>query len=445
VHQPARNVTAGAHEFFGRRYRAPVWDSAGRVVYLVGTSGLWRVQLGADGQPDILSRVIAVPGSELSSVVTTPEHNRYWTTDGGQSLVVLTRDTASFVAGLYRVDLTHGTATPWYSASQEIDDPWISKARIVGSPVRNRLVLVAEDLQHPAEVWTASAWDQPRQLTKLNASIGVGSLPGGRMIKWQDSSGRTLRGVIMLPGGYAEGRRYPLVVFQFPGEHKSERVNHFGGDDAAGLMNMHLLTTRGYAVLLPDVPSGGADTTLLGATWRAIGGGVDRAVALGIADSARLGIVGHSFGAYGVLGVIIATPRFRAAVALSGGYYDFPAQVLQLQSDGGVIYTKTGVYQLGGSLWERPSAYVANSPVFFLDRVTTPLLLVNGDADPYTLPTQSAQVFVGLRALGRKVEYAIYPGEGHNYLSWTRSHQEDVVNRILEWFDRHLKAPQQPE
>jgi dipeptidyl aminopeptidase/acylaminoacyl peptidase len=188
------------------------------------------------------------------------------------------------------------------------------------------------------------------------------------------------------------------------------------------------------------VPQDIPDTTIMRATWRAVAGGIDRVIALGIADPDRLGIMGHSFGGYGVVSTIVSTHRFRAAVALSGGYYNFPGQFLQLEPDGSFVYTRIGTTNLGGSLWDRSATYVANSPVFFLDRVTTPLLLIDGGSDELTSPQQSEQVFTGLRYLRREVEYVLYPGEGHNYLEWTRAHQLDVVTRILDWLDQHLHA-----
>jgi dipeptidyl aminopeptidase/acylaminoacyl peptidase len=448
--QPARNVTPGVHEVFGRPFLAPVWDRAGRGLYLLGASGVWHVQLG---ERNSLTRVVAMPGAELRWIVGTSDRGRYATPDRGQSLTVLTRDTIALTTELYIADLSRGTVVSWYRAGQELDDPWDSKPRIVGTAAGRRVVFVAEDRRHPADLWTASALGTPQRLTNLNPWVDQDSLPGARVIEWHDAEGRVLRGVLMLPNGYGTERRYPLVVFPYPGELKSLNANRFGGDAAGGLVNMYLLTTRGYAVLLPDVPfvsaatttdgryRFGPDSTLMRMTWDAVAGGVDQAVALGIADPERVGIMGHSFGGYGVLSSIISTHRFRAAVALSGGYYDFPAQFLQLQFDGGSIYTKTSAYVLGGSLWERPAVYIANSPVFFLDRVTTPLLLVAGGGDEFSTPAQSAQVFVGLRTLGREVEYAVYPEEGHTYMFWTRPHQEDLINRVLEWFDKYLRGP----
>ncbi|MGH9892664.1 MAG: alpha/beta hydrolase family protein, partial [bacterium] len=331
-----------------------------------------------------------------------------------------------------------------YAARQAIgdDDSGIRHVYAVASPSTNRLVFRAEDLQRPPDLWVLDPerWE-PRQLTHLNPALEQ-DLPGARLIEWRDNSGRLKRGALMLPVGYVPGRRYPMLVYQYPVFDLSSSIARFGGQDAGGLINLHLLTTRGYAVLLPDAlgMKHGADPTLMGATWNAIKNGVARAIEIGIADSSRLGIMGHSFGSYGVVSTLVSTTRFRTGVALSGGYYNFPAQFAQMQPDGSSIYTKTSVYTMGCTLWECPARYVANSPLFFLHRVTASLLLVDGTEDSATQPAQSDQVFIGLQTLGRNVEYALYPGEDHDYSEWSCAHQVDVVKRVLRWLEVNLKG-----
>jgi dipeptidyl aminopeptidase/acylaminoacyl peptidase len=232
---------------------------------------------------------------------------------------------------------------------------------------------------------------------------------------------------------------YEYPAKSFPARAGSNRVSFFGGENAGEVFNLHLLTTRGYAVLLPDVPVVFPDTTMLKATWRSIAGGVDESIALGVADSNRLGVMGHSFGGYGALSTLVVTSRFRAGVALSGGYYDMAGQCTKLQEDGSSAYARYCIWMLNCALWECPATYLANSPLFLLDRVRTPLLLIQGGADEATAPVQAEQAFATLRALGRETDYALYPGGGHNYGQWSVAQQEDVVRRVIAWLDAHLK------
>jgi dipeptidyl aminopeptidase/acylaminoacyl peptidase len=93
---------------------------------------------------------------------------------------------------------------------------------------------------------------------------------------------------------------------------------------------------------------------------------------------------------------------------------------------------------LGGTPWEVRDKYIENSPIHYLDRVVTPLLLIHGEADLYVAPFLGDEVFVGLRRLGMEAEYAKYAEEGHDPQGWSRTHQDDMCRRIIRWFDTHL-------
>jgi dipeptidyl aminopeptidase/acylaminoacyl peptidase len=99
------------------------------------------------------------------------------------------------------------------------------------------------------------------------------------------------------------------------------------------------------------------------------------------------------------------------------------------------------IFHLNGTLWEQRSHYLENSPIFHLDRVQTPLLIVHGGADGAVAPFLADEVFVGLRRLGKEVVYAKYLGEGHHQSSWSLANQLDYWQRTLAFFDHHLKAP----
>jgi dipeptidyl aminopeptidase/acylaminoacyl peptidase len=100
---------------------------------------------------------------------------------------------------------------------------------------------------------------------------------------------------------------------------------------------------------------------------------------------------------------------------------------------------------MGGTPWEYRNRYIENSPFYYLDHVETPLLLIHGSEDPAVPSILSDQTFVGLRRLGKEVEYARYEGEGHNESGWGYANQLDYINRVIAWFDDHLKRPRTEE
>jgi dipeptidyl aminopeptidase/acylaminoacyl peptidase len=164
---------------------------------------------------------------------------------------------------------------------------------------------------------------------------------------------------------------------------------------------------------------------------------------MGIADPEHIGVLGQSYGGYSVLSLLVETTRFRAAVAVDG-FADLMSAYGQLNADGTAYAAsrEQGQEQMGGSPWQYRDRYIENSPIFYLDRVVTPLLLVHGGADEWVHASLSDEVFVGLRRLGKEVSYARYPGEGHTPDIWDAKNQLDLSNRVLDWLARYLGDPE---
>ena len=94
---------------------------------------------------------------------------------------------------------------------------------------------------------------------------------------------------------------------------------------------------------------------------------------------------------------------------------------------------------LGGTPWQSPDQYIENSPVFYLDRIQTPLLLLHGELDNAVPSFLADEIFVGLRNLGKWVMYAKYEGESHAPADWEYANQVDYWKRIITMFDTFLK------
>ena len=160
----------------------------------------------------------------------------------------------------------------------------------------------------------------------------------------------------------------------------------------------------------------------------------------GVADLQRIGLFGHSRGGHAALGLITQTDLFGAAVVSAGrltltSYGTHPADFDQCE---------TGIYACGGTLWEKREAYIENSPLFYLDRVRTPLLVIGGTASAEE-ELQARQTFGALRRLGRRVELRLYRDEDHDPAAWTEASYRDASERIVAWFDSYLKSQGGPE
>ena len=95
--------------------------------------------------------------------------------------------------------------------------------------------------------------------------------------------------------------------------------------------------------------------------------------------------------------------------------------------------------EFGTTLWKDRDLYIANSPFYFLDRVQTPLLLTRGTKDG-VVTTQPQQAYIGMKQLGKDVTLVEYEGEDHVDAEWTYAHRKDLLERMLSFFDEHLKS-----
>jgi len=136
--------------------------------------------------------------------------------------------------------------------------------------------------------------------------------------------------------------------------------------------------------------------------------------------------------------LITQTNRFRAAVSMAG--------LVNLTSFYGVLtdegaslcidWAESGQGRMGGTLWDKRANYIENSPLFYLDRVNTPVLLVSGTADPGV--AQSEAAFSALRRLGKRVELCLYHQEDHSPVYWSEASLRDLCQRVLAWFNNYL-------
>ena len=304
-------------------------------------------------------------------------------------------------------------------------------------------VYAAGDEADPGDLWVARDGGRDRRrLTRLNPHLDEVRLGHRRRFPFRTGRGVDADATILLPDDWTPGAPLPTIVSVYPGSSPSLRIHDFAG---GGIVEHQLLASRGYAVLSPDIPQdpdGWKDPEV---TADAVLPAVNEAIRLGYADPGRLAIAGLSYGGYAVLTTVIRTRRFAAAIAASGAA-DFipPYGVLLGADETGRLAARqpwTGGPQapaVGVPPWEQPLRYAENSPVFFLDRIHTPLLLIAGTDDRRVAWLQSGEVLVGMRRLGRDCTLLLYPGEGHQPTRYRPVNRRDVAERVLAFLDTHL-------
>lgn len=413
---------------------APLWDRTGRHIYFVNGGALWL----ADVEKGRASELSTIAGHKIVQVVAGPD-NTLWSPEESESSIVLTRADGTNQSGFYSIDLENGQYSKLLEEGQcytcVIQEQWVSVA-----PRVQKLVYFAGDAQHDVNLWvTDPGFRHPRPLTHLNPQFGKYQMGASQLIEWRSLDGELLEGALLLPAGYVPGMRYPLIVNVYGGTRHSDRLNHFGFG-YAGIDNMQLFATRGYAVLLPDAPQN-VGTPMLDLV-KTVLPGVNRVIEMGIADPDRLGVMGHSYGGYCALSLLAQTTRFKAAV-MSAGNGDLVAEYGEMDRDGStyaISILETGQGLMGGGPWQYRERYIDNSPIYYLDRIKTPLLIVHGTEDQAVAPFLADEIFVGLRRLGKETEYAKYQGESHSPFYWSYANQLDYCRRIMGWFDKYLKG-----
>jgi dipeptidyl aminopeptidase/acylaminoacyl peptidase len=420
----------------GRDYAQPLrWDRASKFLF-VATDSLVATLDVASGQWRALSHpphgvsIVALIGREARSDLWEPD---------GESMVVQSRNDSTKYMGFATINLRTGRWTQVTNKAQYLGRKTFAPSDV--SADGRHAAFISESATEPSDIWiTGKGLDDARRVSAVAPTLAGQHYGESRLIAWRTARGETARGALLLPSGYEPGHTYPLIIYPYPLDRRSNNVYRFGLW-GAGVDNMQMFATRGYAVLAPDAPINVADQ--MRSLADVLLPAVDRVIAMGIADSNRIGVIGHSWGGYTVLALLVQTQRFRAAV-MRGGVGDLFDYYSEMQPAGATYGQINLEAWLGASPWRDQPRYIDNSPMFFLDRVRTPLLIIHGGADSNVPPHNGSQVFADLRRLGQPVEFALYDGEGHGEIGWSIANQRDYLSRVIEWFDKYLGPTRDP-
>ncbi len=256
-----------------------------------------------------------------------------------------------------------------------------------------------------------------------------------RLLRYRRADGVELSGTLYLPPDYQQGQRLPLVMWAYPIEYSDpSTASQVRGSPNTftffrGASHLFFLT-QGYAVLdgaeMPVVgdPKTMNDTFIeqIVASAKAA---IDTLSALGIIDPQRVGVGGHSYGAFMTANLLAHSDLFAAGIARSGAYNR--------------TLTPFGFQSERRTLWEAPESYFRLSPFMYAHKVDEPLLLIHGEADDNsgTFPIQSERFYHALKGHGATARLVLLPHEGHGYRA--RESVYHVLAEMFDWFDTHVK------
>ncbi len=426
-----RRVSGAPDNHFRLGVRPPLWDGEARYLYVVGSDAeIWKIDVAA-GQGRPLTQNTAV---RKQIIVGDPAENRVASADDTRFLYVSTRDAKTHRDGFAMIDVASGRVTQLLEEDKAYGN---FSGRPVMSPDHRSLVFAAESSDRDEDLWRLDLSSRrSEKLTSINPGLERYTFGKSRLVEFRSHDGNPLQASLLLPADHRSGQRYPLVLWVYASnaEAAAESLNRFGltGVDA---FNMHMLTTRGYAVMWPDIPT--RKGTPMQDLMKAVMPAIDKVVELGIADPDRLAVMGNSNGGYSTLALIAQTTRFKAAV-MNAGIGDLTSYHGAWHG-AGIPWLENRGGSMGAPPWEVPLRYVMNSPIYFLDRIETPLIIQAGTAD-FGIIEQSDQVWTGMKRLNKQVTYLRYDGESH--VLEAAANQKDYWKRVLEFFDEHLNTRQ---
>jgi dipeptidyl aminopeptidase/acylaminoacyl peptidase len=299
----------------------------------------------------------------------------------------------------------------------------------------SRLLIRRETPADPPNYFVKEAENDLRQLTHYEDPAPQLAGIQRQLLTYDRGDGVQLSGTLILPPDYQEGERLPVILWIYPSEFTSAATASQVSGSASRFTrprgSSHLfLLTQGYAILdgptLPVIGAGEtANDTYIEQTARGAEAAIRHIVEMGVADENRIGVGGHSYGAFATAHLLASTDLFKTGVARSGAYNR--------------TLTPFGFQNERRTLWEDKDLYMYISPFMYADQINEPLLMIHGQADTNsgTFPIQSDRMYRGVKGHGGTVTLVKYPYEGHGYRA--RESVMDCVARMIDWFDRYVK------
>lgn len=281
-----------------------------------------------------------------------------------------------------------------------------------------------------------------RKLTDTNSFQGDYHWGHSELVDFTNKNGVALQGMLTYPANYQEGKQYPMVVYIY--EERSQNLHRYFVPSEKHPYNPTVYSAEGYFVFQPDIiyrpqePGVSAVECVVPA--------VKEVIKTGMIDEDRIGLIGHSWGAYQTTFIVTQTDLFAAGIA--------GAPLTNMMSMAASVYWNSGqpnarIFsesqgRMDRPFWRHVDNYVRNSPIHGLDSLETPLLMAFGDKDGAVDWGQGVQMYNAARWAGKDdVVMLVYPGENHGLRK--DENMVDYHYRVLEWFGHYLKEQEAPK
>jgi dipeptidyl aminopeptidase/acylaminoacyl peptidase len=291
------------------------------------------------------------------------------------------------------------------------------------------------------DLWTGSAVNAVTRIS--NANPQDAEYPRGtvELVHWNNDDGVPLDGLLFKPEGFDPSKKYPMVTYFY--ERLSDGLHNYVAPTGRNVVNPLVYNALGYLVFMPDIVY--TDGFPGPSAAKAIIPGIQALIQKGFVDPKKLGVTGQSWGGYQTAYLVTVTNMFAAAVP--------NATVVNMTSAYGGIRWQSGLLRtfqyehsqsrIGGSLWQYPERFIENSPLFKLDRVTTPVLFMANDNDGAVPWYQGIEYYGAMRRLQKEAYLVVYNGDEHNPTK--RANQKDIDLKMQQFFGAKLLGQAEPD
>ncbi|HEX9564920.1 MAG TPA: prolyl oligopeptidase family serine peptidase [Gemmatimonadaceae bacterium] len=409
---PADTSAAARAQRAKERFSAVRWSPADDAILASNSEGFWIVDVASGEKEMIVPLPDSISMAPRPSLATWSQDGRYLyfsenaRTEWDRSITRYDRQSKS------KVGLVSGAR---FLTGLRLSDDGSTAVLNVAEGNRTSAIHVAD-----------ASLGGMRRVLDANPGLAARALPGTELVSYLDADGRTRHGVVYLPVNFVRGTRYPTVFLVY------ESFFDNTWDNVA-----NLLAARGFAVVKPSV---GFEIGYPGEAWlKGVTSAANAVIQMGIADSARLGVHGTSYGGYATNLLITQTNRFKAAINISGKvdiisfYTDSPRLGVR-----NIHAAEKSQDRIGATLWQQPQKYVQHSAVMFADRIKTPLLLMTGGEDHNVPAINTREMYYAMRRLGKTVVWVNYANGGHGVPNTTEAEFTDFHQRIIDWYTKYL-------
>ncbi len=438
------------------------WSAADSVIYVYDRFDIWRVSPDGAFAPRVLSLTLR-PGHDhplrgrdrqvVTRFINTDREQRYF--EPAKTYLFSLFDENSKESGLYftraedqltrtYIRFDGRSVTTRHTVPDAGNRFFFSIERYTASPDWYTVPMdpaSREAVHDSAGHFAYYCYPEPVRLSEINPQQREYNWGTASLFSWKAYDGKKATGILYKPEDYDPSRKYPLICYFY--ERLSDGLySYIPPAPTPSRLNISFFVSRGYLVLAPDIAY--QDGYPGNSAYNYVVSGARALVKAGMADSNRIGIQGQSWGGYQVAYLITRTSLFKAAWA--------GAPVANMTSAYGGIRWESGLNRqfqyekqqsrIGASLWEKPGLYLENSPLFHLQKVKTPLVIMHNDADGAVPWYQGIELFTGLRRLGKPVWMLNYNGEQHNLVE--RRNRRDIQIREQQFFDWLLKGEAPP-